>query len=65
MAKWNKNYAEEIATYNNKGLRVTYKHLSGIQALAREAGQGDVVEEVGQHLDVIVTESKKRHIHIP
>ena len=65
MSKWSKNYTEELPGYTNKGLRVTYKHLSGIQTLAREQGEGDVVEEVGAHLEVIQTEAKKRNIHIP
>ena len=64
MAKF-KSLLEEIPSFTNKGLRTTHKHLEGLQTLAREAGEGDVVEEIGTHLQVVQTEAKKRNIHVP
>lgn len=53
MAKYSKFLSQELATYTNDGLVATRKHYAGLQAMARKAGEGDVVEEIGLALETI------------
>jgi hypothetical protein len=64
MAKYSKFLAQEIASYTNEGLEATHKHYSGIQALARQAGEGDVVEEIGVVLEQINQLAKTRNFSL-
>jgi hypothetical protein len=61
MAKWNKSLLEEIKGYNSIGLTVAFQHFSELQEVARKNGQGDVVEEIGTHLELIKREATNRN----
>jgi hypothetical protein len=64
MYKSSKVLSQELETYTNDGLTATYKHYSGLQATARKAGVGDVVEEIGLALEAINLIAKTRNFSL-
>jgi hypothetical protein len=64
MLKYSEILAQEIATYTNDGLAATYKHYAGLQAVARNAGEGDMVEEIGLALETINQLARDRNFSL-
>lgn len=64
MTKYSKILAQEIAGYTNEGLAITHRHYSNLQALARLACEGDVVEEIGFALETINQLAKARNFSL-
>lgn len=59
MTTWNLDFKKEIDTFNESGLKETYKHLTNLQAVAKKARQRKAGQEIQEHLDAVRESAKK------